>query len=168
MSKESVFDPATGKYGVWIDGEFVIDAKKRHEDDPNSIIKQEIKEEPGAADLCEIDGMDYETEFFDNREMMLPVFKIKSTEKVSVVNDGKEALANSNNLCNEKQNGNSGAQNENSNKKDDPVTSTNDDGMDSFYNDASKQDTVSSTNDTNDDNFDQFYDKFTHREDNYS
>ena len=34
-----------------------------------------------------------------------------------------------------------------------------DDGMDSFYNDASKQDTVSSTNDTNDDNFDQFYDK---------
>ena len=114
MSKESVFDPATGKYGVWIDGEFVIDAKKRHEDDPNSIIKQEIKEEPGAADLCEIDGMDYETEFFDNREMMLPVFKIKSTEKVSVVNDGKESLANSNNLCNEKQNGNSGAQNENS------------------------------------------------------
>ena len=92
MSNESVFDPATGKYGVWIDGEFVIDAKKRHEDDPNSIIKQEIKEEPGAADLCEIDGMDYETEFFDNREMMLPVFKIKSTEKVSVVNDGKEAL----------------------------------------------------------------------------
>ena len=57
--------------------------------------------------------MDYETEFFDNREMMLPVFKIKSTEKVSVVNDGKESLANSNNLCNEKQNGNSGAQNEN-------------------------------------------------------
>ena len=43
--------------------------------------------------------------------------------------------------------------------KDEPVTSTNDDGMDSFYNDASKQDTVSSTNDTNDDNFDQFYDK---------
>lgn len=43
--------------------------------------------------------------------------------------------------------------------KDESVTSTNEDGMDSFYNDASKQDTVSSTNNTNDDNFDQFYEK---------
>ena len=29
-ANESVYDAATGKYGVWIDGEFVIDANKRH------------------------------------------------------------------------------------------------------------------------------------------
>jgi len=44
--------------------------------------------------------------------------------------------------------------------KDDPVTSSNDDGMDNLYNDSSKQgDTVSSSNDATEDNFDQYYDK---------
>ena len=31
-SNESVYDATTGKYGIWVDGEFVIDANKRHED----------------------------------------------------------------------------------------------------------------------------------------
>ena len=32
-SNESVYDATTGKYGIWVDGEFVIDANKRHEDE---------------------------------------------------------------------------------------------------------------------------------------
>ena len=55
----------------------MIDANKRHDDDPNSIIKQEIKEEPGM-DFADGPGMD----FMDDPSMMelggndmLPVYK---------------------------------------------------------------------------------------------
>ena len=59
---------------MWIDGEIVIDANKRHEDDPNSIIKQELKEEPGLMDDL---GMDYMEDGMgmDYNNNMLPVFK---------------------------------------------------------------------------------------------
>ena len=59
---------------MWIDGEIVIDANKRHEDDPNSIIKQELKEEPGLMDDL---GMDYMEDWMrmDYNNNMLPVFK---------------------------------------------------------------------------------------------
>ena len=52
----------------------VSDAKKRHEDDPNSIIKQELKEEPGLMDDL---GMDYMEDGMgmDYNNNMLPVFK---------------------------------------------------------------------------------------------
>jgi len=76
-SNESVYDAATGKYGVWIDGEFVIDANKRHEDDPNAIVKQEIKEEPGLMEDLPMDYMDDPgmMGMMDMNNNMLPVFK---------------------------------------------------------------------------------------------
>ena len=78
-ANESVYDAATGKYGVWIDGEFDIDANTRHEDDPNSIIKQEIKEEPGLMDDLAMDYM--EDGMMDMNNNMLPVILFDLSNK---------------------------------------------------------------------------------------
>ena len=55
-SNKSIYDDTTGKFGVRIDIEFVIEGNKCHEDNPNSVIKQEINEKPG---LMDDHGMDY-------------------------------------------------------------------------------------------------------------